>query len=144
MKNQLLRWVMLMLVTGPLVGTAGPQGPILLPTGTGDKPDPTEVGDKPPETPKDPGNIQPVALTVAEGQWVGIAESSGPILVPTGPGDGPDSTEIGDPPPDDPKDKGNIQAGELEFGTAGPGRREKGRQTFRAHPGSDRALGLAG
>lgn len=101
MKSRLLKWMTLTMVTGPMVGIAGPLEPILLPTGTGEEPDSTEIGDDPPDSPKDPGNIQPVLLVVAE--------SSGPILVPTGPWDRPDETSIGDPPPSDPKDKGDIQ-----------------------------------
>ncbi|QSQ22865.1 hypothetical protein JY651_48545 [Pyxidicoccus parkwayensis] len=107
MKNQLLKWVLLTLVTGPMLATAAPLGPILLPTGSEDKPDSAEVGDKPPETPKDPGNIQP--------ELFAVAESSGPILVPSDPRDRPDETEIGDKPPDSPKDPGDIRP-ETTFG----------------------------
>lgn len=107
MKNSLLKWMMLTLVTGPMVGLAEPLGPIVLPTGTGDAPDPTEIGDKPPPDPKDQGGIQPEQLTSVPAA-LGSAES-GPILVPTGPWDPPDETSIGDPPPTDPKDPGNIR-----------------------------------
>ncbi|MFP2906579.1 hypothetical protein ACLESD_16245 [Pyxidicoccus sp. 3LFB2] len=116
MKNRLLKLMMLALLAGPMVGHAGPQGPILLPTGPGEDPDSTEIGDKPPDSPKDPGNIQPEppvltpgGTAIAAGPVVGAAESSGPILWPTGPGDDPDSTEIGDKPPKDPDDTGGIR-----------------------------------
>ncbi len=112
MKNRLLRLVMLTLVTGPLVGSAGPLGPILLPTGTGDGLDSTEIGEDPPPSPKDPGNVQPGTRT-SELQGTAAARradgSFGPVLLPTRPGEGPDSTEIGQDPPPSPKDPGDIQ-----------------------------------
>jgi hypothetical protein len=103
MKNRLLRLMMLALVTGPMVAIAAQQGPIVIPTGPG-APDSTEIGEDPPPSPKDPGNIQPPVLTVAD--------ASGPIVIPTVPG-APDSGEIGDKPPPDPDDTGGIWPGAL-------------------------------
>ena len=59
MKNLMSKWTMLALVMGPLVGTAAPLGPIVLPTGPGDERDRTSIGDPPPNDPKDQGNICP-------------------------------------------------------------------------------------
>jgi hypothetical protein len=59
MKNPMSKWMMLALVMGPLVGTAAPLGPIVLPTGPGENLDAHEIGDTPPPDPKDQGGIRP-------------------------------------------------------------------------------------
>ena len=107
--KQLRMFVVMALGLAPVVGATGPLGPIVVPTGPWEGPDSTEIGDDPPDSPKDPGNIQPQGrLLTPAVLTVGSAGFFGPILWPTGPWEDPDSTEIGEDPPDFPKDPGDI------------------------------------
>lgn len=111
MTKRLLKLVVMALVTGPMVGAAGPLGPIVVPTGPGEDPDSTEIGDPPPDDPKDQGNLLPEGRLLASGgDAVAVgARASGPILLPTGPGEDPEDPGIGEEPPRDPVDTGGIR-----------------------------------
>ncbi|NMO15792.1 hypothetical protein HPC49_31005 [Pyxidicoccus fallax] len=114
MKHRLWMFVVMVLGSGAAMGATGPVGPIVVPHGPGEDPDSTEIGDPPPNGPRDPGDIQPQVPAHVAGP-VRLVESSGPILFPTGPGDEPDSGEIGDDPPNGPNDPGDIQPQRLPW-----------------------------